>query len=718
MSYVADRRELGLFVMQDHRKDVQLHQRLGLAGVRVIDPDGDDDPNAGFVFGEDDEGNATDADFPAWRFWSPGEREIGAWSSGLVARVTGSRDTGKDSKGRTVTGGGVRSTDVRPVRTRDYLADDAFAAAGHVLPDWLPVPAKGLVMLGSAGTREDAQEDVLGWLDPRMIAANRNGFDEMGSMVCDTDPEGEVSARRVARLQGHLRVAHVKALGPFINNEPGWVAAWQHGLTGQGDQAGLGAIYGRLDRGQGQASGRTVQSGRGGATHGVALMARDAWGPVHCGHQNDKHRFDVNDDDEPVNSAHLDVLRHFWYLDQERDGPMEFDNLPYGPVRAPMRVATWLRWDALATHQWNGLTLPGLWRWESESFFTQKTPGGPPPSTPTTPGDPPVPGQPPGGPVTPPSGPLPPPPAPPAPPPPGGPQTPGGPVQPSPAQPPRFGGGGIGPTPDLRPPLRSGDPGYQRPPGQVPGGPGFGITVKPYRYVGAVDRSAFEPEAVAWAPTQLGFSGALVFPQHFGRVGAVDLRLSAMPPLDEIERAQDTTPAVGRWDSWGAETGDGWVYTQQPGYSRVPGGTAAGGMLWTPPEVDQADADDSYAPSGVDVSTSYLGWGYGGFAAWGAKGTAGDMAENSIRAGMVGTNLVWAHRGASSWSTILAMDSSGLLISGALGVGGNVGFFATSPTTQPAPIANATGGATVDSEARTALNALLAAMRTLGLIDT
>ena len=46
--------------------------------------------------------------------------------------------------------------------------------------------------------------------------------------------------------------------------------------------------------------------------------------------------------------------------------------------------------------------------------------------------------------------------------------------------------------------------------------------------------------------------------------------------------------------------------------------------------------------------------------------------------------------------------------------GATAGFFSTTPTTQPAPVADATGAGDVVAQ----LNALLAAMRSLGLIDT
>lgn len=45
-------------------------------------------------------------------------------------------------------------------------------------------------------------------------------------------------------------------------------------------------------------------------------------------------------------------------------------------------------------------------------------------------------------------------------------------------------------------------------------------------------------------------------------------------------------------------------------------------------------------------------------------------------------------------------------------------FGHAAPTTQPLAIVNASGGATVDAEARTAINAVLAVLRANGLIAT
>lgn len=51
-------------------------------------------------------------------------------------------------------------------------------------------------------------------------------------------------------------------------------------------------------------------------------------------------------------------------------------------------------------------------------------------------------------------------------------------------------------------------------------------------------------------------------------------------------------------------------------------------------------------------------------------------------------------------------------------VDGNVGFYGATPVAQPTAVANAAGGTIIDIEARAALNALLARLRTLGVIAT
>lgn len=58
--------------------------------------------------------------------------------------------------------------------------------------------------------------------------------------------------------------------------------------------------------------------------------------------------------------------------------------------------------------------------------------------------------------------------------------------------------------------------------------------------------------------------------------------------------------------------------------------------------------------------------------------------------------------------------STGSMICSASGQ--KLGFWGTTPVTRPSSIPDASGGATVDTQARSAINSLLSAMRSVGLI--
>lgn len=773
---IVDFREAGLFVLQDH-DDVEPADRLQLVGVRIIAPKGSDDPWAGHVIDDDETGGkkGTAGDIHPWRFFSPGSRDTGMWSMGVVVgRVTDAaagRRT-KDKRGRTITPGvDFQSASAKPLRTTEYDADGAFMEAEHETPTFWPAFPKGYVVGMSAGTREDGQENLLVSLDPRLVAVNKNESDRMGSFVCDLSPADTISEQRAARLQTLTRVAHIPSIKVWRDGlrldesglAPHWTAAWQHTLTGQGGQCGLGSVYGVLepksgggapntpkdregpaitptkdigpggaseDPGPGFAGGPTaadlnaspggavapaVRDAGGGVVNtgpqnpggdtkkkpkgpkaGIGLYAREAWGPMHVGCEGDKHQFGTNEDKEPVNSGHLDPDRTMWFRDDIKDGPLEFDRKPYDPVRAPMVTRAWIRWDDLDVHDWNGEIKQGRWRLVAESFFTGKgdPPGkpkepkdpDPPPFTPRDdvpdPRDPPVttPGDPPPPPFRSPNDPIPPPSTPPGIPPP---TTPGG-----------RGGGGRPTTPDPRAPgglldpdrpygpiggIDPGSPGFKPPTdGRGPYGPrsggGSGPGKDSARYVQRSDPSTHREEAVAWAPTQLGFSGALAFPQHFDRKD-VDLRYSAMPSARSIEVARATTPAVARMMSWGKQSGDTWAYNQRPGYSRVPGGTASGGIMFGPPEIDEMDRGDSFAPAGVTKSTTYVGVTPCAYFGWGVPQTTdGDLANGSFRAGITSSKLAVQSKASGTWSTAFDIATGLVEFTSAIGAAAGVQF--------------------------------------------
>lgn len=82
-------------------------------------------------------------------------------------------------------------------------------------------------------------------------------------------------------------------------------------------------------------------------------------------------------------------------------------------------------------------------------------------------------------------------------------------------------------------------------------------------------------------------------------------------------------------------------------------------------------------------------------------------------AGTPGTWVVQAHTG-DVVGNVTGELNAAKLDTNATGVG----FYGAAPAAQPAAVADAAGGTIIDIEARAALNALLARLRTLGLIAT
>lgn len=64
------------------------------------------------------------------------------------------------------------------------------------------------------------------------------------------------------------------------------------------------------------------------------------------------------------------------------------------------------------------------------------------------------------------------------------------------------------------------------------------------------------------------------------------------------------------------------------------------------------------------------------------------------------------------------VDAGMTRLDGGLTLSGSTGFYGAAAAAQPAAVADAAGGATVDAEARTAINDLLARLRVIGLIAT
>jgi hypothetical protein len=133
---------------------------------------------------------------------------------------------------------------------------------------------------------------------------------------------------------------------------------------------------------------------------GIALMAAEAYGPIHGGNVNDKHNIGFDADGHPINSAHISC-NALYYKTDERDGPLHFEGLYPGANSYPLSAKVHLGWDRLYPHTWLRGSQLGMWRWWAEVpyYAPNSRPNYNPPTypPPNVPGNPPGPTTPGGG---------------------------------------------------------------------------------------------------------------------------------------------------------------------------------------------------------------------------------------------------------------------------------------------------------------------------------
>lgn len=399
---------------------------------------------------------------------------------------------------------------------------------------------------------------------------------------------------------------------------------------------------------------------------GVGALSHKASGPIHVGSERDKHKIGETADGEIMTAGHIHTEAYFYLYgndeDLDYDAPLEFQARKYpkpGPL--PFISRTHLVMDHEKEHAFIGGKQRGLWRWYSEFNMGMTPKVGPPP--PTTPPNPP------------------PPTTPPDPPPPSTPTTPSEPNIPStPSTPsaPTPPGANPTPVPETGPGSGLNPPGGGKSNGGQGGGDGIGGGSAPWfgprdgpfggtpgpRYSWAGPgwtgrTSAFAPpagsplgddyaapvarpwEAADGARSVLQAVGeeahpVLLFrPQSLSSV-ASDLRRGG--GLGEQLAAEAWRPMVGRLEAFGGMVGGDWETTYGP--NRGPyGGSGPGGVLFMPPEVSMSDADDLFAPGGVERSTVYFGFAPGAYLGLGLPDLATGGLKTGYRIGHDGAGL-------------------------------------------------------------------------------
>lgn len=615
--------------------------------------------------------------------------------------------------------------------TGAYDPDKRYAGKAPKTHANLPPFPAGSICLLTEATEEHEQNDLLVWCDPRLILANRGPSPLYGSNVCEVDGVGAIETERVARLQTAFRVLRRPIGFLSIEGNRENSLSWTIGLTGKGE-----------------AIGGFVTDGPEPLPIHAAVNAR-LGGPFDVGLENDKFQQGFTKDGRPINSLKFSTTSIFaappsW----GRDGPLYFQNadwrLDASSGTAPLEC--YIVWDARTRFQVprdggpGAKQVAGVWRiltFTTTYTIDHETP--PPPTT--TPGGgepPPITGGGGDAPTTPSGG--------------GG----GGPTT----------GGGDGDTPTAT--TAGGNNGPYTHDGGNLGGPitpgkGSGATSdggptvtgggnnRKQSLYGSSDTTQYP--SIAATITEVMSGPISARPQPIGD-GLPDYAHGRRPSEAEFAEYNKQSPATMLATPFGAQSGAEFQYTQRPGESRYPGGTADGGWFYTPPEVGPLDAASGFAPGGVNQSESAHVYGPGVSTVHGTidpntgtiddgvrmrRNSSGSVAIEALVGGawtQVATYSGDGLRVKSGASAIVESGASASVLSGGsvvLGEGVDVqlgtgtgtkigtntsqklGFFNKSPVVQQATVTAPTGGGTVDTEARSSINEIKAILTALGL---
>lgn len=445
-----------------------------------------------------------------------------------------------------------------------WSVDRRFAAKSPLKPFVWPDLPGGTYGISVPGTDEHRQMDQFHPTDPRLVAPHVAAQPSYASLIADLTPSGDFDVDRHAGIHSLLRVVKRPVGGSLLlkankkrsgNDRRNWLAR-SIGPSGQWDVCG-GLVM-------------DTPQGHGSMARGARILAHESrayGGPFDVGHYGDKHAIGSDADGNPINSLHISCDALFKMIgDPLRDGPVLFEAMEWpDPKEHPYPVLVHLSWDQRCDIG-EGKAKEGAWRFWTTSYWDPTRPTITPERTPT------------------------PDPKDPQPPPETGTPTPTG------------GEGGV--------------------PEGAPDGAPDPAPDDPYRRLTPEEQEELERlggfssiSAAAAAERREHYAVAspieVCVPSIVGRPtlmhdGGPDLRYNHRPSLAVVEEFKRITPLTWRLEAFGAQAGpeaggpylsvgSEWSYTQQPGRSRHPGGTAAGGFVIMPPEVDLSQIDEDLA---------------------------------------------------------------------------------------------------------------------------
>ncbi len=131
--------------------------------------------------------------------------------------------------------------------------------------------------------------------------------------------------------------------------------------------------------------------------------------------------------------------------------------------------------------------------------------------------------------------------------------------------------------------------------------------------------------------------------------GVSSLRANSRPTRGDLKSVDGFSPIVGRLEAYGKQFSDGdFDYTEQPCDGRWRGGSAAGGVMFLPAELDSADSASTFSPSGRPLSTAHFVFAPGTVTAWGLPDTVSGAITGGYRIASTDTTT-----GEVTWSQAL-----------------------------------------------------------------
>lgn len=233
--------------------------------------------------------------------------------------------------------------------TEDRLKPMAASSPlGLKFPDFYP----GVVV---AGADLDSQAQLVAPAWAGLVAPSFSGPIEVASAVWDV--VGGALSESYAPVTSAWRI-YSRPAGAIFGSAPREYLglSWELGLGGTDATefiSGLGMVG---EHGMG----RSV----------LAAAGHKAGGPLEVGKPNDIHKVGVDPaTGEPINALHLSTYTIFERPDGSGDSSLE-DGGRYRPVRAaPLTVPAFWRHDSESFHNWTLGVGPGLWRWQASSFI-------------------------------------------------------------------------------------------------------------------------------------------------------------------------------------------------------------------------------------------------------------------------------------------------------------------------------------------------------------